>query len=107
MSRPAASTPHVAVLFAISPPDFAVVVGLADEVAVAEVIVFEPEMVVVAVPDMLDDIADVEAELVDDPLDRAATTPPWTTDGVLLVALEDALLYPARVMLLSELWLRV
>lgn len=107
MSRPAASTPHVAVLFVISPPDFAVVVGLADEVAVAEVIVFEPEMVVVAVSDMLDDIADVEAELVDDPLDRAATTPPWTTDGVLLVALEDALLYPARVMLLSELWLRV
>lgn len=97
-SSPAASAPHVAVLFIISPPDFAAVVALADGVAVADIIiVVDPDIVEEAVPDILDD------ELIDDPLATAATTPPWTTDGVLLVALEEALLYPARFMLVSEL----
>ena len=95
---------------------------------VPDAIVADPDRVVVAVPDVLDDTADADAEaeleladnpleladdpleladdpleLADDPLDKSARTPPWTWDGVLLLALEEALLYPERVSLLSEL----
>ena len=102
-SNAVASAPHVAVLFIISPPDFAAVVAAADGVAVPDAVVADPDVVVVAVPDIVDDVADVDAELIDDPLDKAAITPPWTTDGVLLLALDEALLYPARFVLVSEL----
>lgn len=89
-SNPAASAPHVAVLFIISPPDFAGVVELADGLAVGDIVDTTAA-------------ADEETAFVGDPLERAATTPPWTSDGVLLVALSEALLYPARLILLSEL----
>lgn len=78
----------MAVLLIISPPDFAGVVELADGLAVG---------------DIVDTPADKDTASVDDPLERAAIAPPWTSDGVLLVALSEALLYPARLILLSEL----
>ena len=98
--------PHAAVLFLIPSPVFAVAV--ADGLAVPDITVAEPEVAMVAVLDIMDDmddIDDIDAEAIDDALTTAAMTPPWISGGDLVVALDDAFLYMARVMLSFELHL--